>query len=253
VSTELIAEVAAGAAFTLSAAAVARWAGLGLAAAIGRAATRAALQLAAVGACVALVFAAPPLAAAFVAVMLAAAAATCGGRLTPLPRARRAAVLAIGVPALSVTTIAIAIGAFSFTARAVVPTAGILIGGAMAAATITGRRLLESLADDAPEIEARLCLGDTARIALQPFVRRAVTSGLIPALDQTRSVGLVTLPGTFVGLVLGGASPERAAATQLVVLLALLLVECCSALLIAEAIVRQTIAPGERVRRPGEP
>ena len=83
-------------------------------------------------------------------------------------------------------------------------------------------------------------------------MRRAVTSGLIPVLDQTRSAGLVTLPGTFVGLILGGASPARAAATQLVVLLALLLVECCSALLIAEAVTRAAIAPGERVRRPGE-
>jgi putative ABC transport system permease protein len=251
-TTQIVAEVAAGAAFALSAAVVARWAGLELSAAIGRAAARAALQLAAVGACVALVFSAPPLAAAFVAVMLAAAGTTCGGRLRPLPRARRAAVAAIGVPALSATALAVAAGAFSFTARAIVPTAGILIGGAMAAATISGRRLLESLADDAPEIEARLCLGDPARTALAPFVRRAVTSGLIPVLDQTRSAGLVTLPGTFVGLILGGASPARAAATQLVVLLALLLVECCSALLIAEAVVRAAIAPGERVRQPGE-
>jgi putative ABC transport system permease protein len=252
VTTQLAAQVAAGAGFALAAAGVARWAGLHLSAAIGRAAARAALQLAAVGACVALVFSVPPLAVAFVAVMLGAAAATCGGRLRPLPRARRAAVLAIGVPALTATALAIAAGAFPFTARSIVPTAGILIGGGMAAATITGRRLLESLTDDAPEIEARLCLGDPARAAVQPFIRRAVTSGLIPVLDQTRSAGLVTLPGTFVGLILGGASPARAAATQLVVLLALLLVECCAALLIAEAVTRAAIAPGERIRPPGE-
>lgn len=251
-TTQLATQVAAGAGFALAAAGVARWAGLELSGAIGRAALRAAVQLAAVGALIALVFSVPPLAVVFVGVMLVAAGTTCGGRLAPLPRARRMAVLAIGLPALSATALAIAVGAFPLTARSIVPTAGILIGGGMAAATITGRRLLESLDGDAPEIEARLCLGDPAREAVRPFARRAVVSGLIPALDQTRSVGLVTLPGTFVGLVLGGASPQRAAATQLVVLLALLLVECCSALLIAEAVARAAIAPGERVRRPGE-
>jgi putative ABC transport system permease protein len=91
----------------------------------------------------------------------------------------------------------------------------------MAATTLTGRRLLESLQDEIPEIETRLALGDAARTALAPAIRRAVHTGLIPVIDQTRSVGLVTLPGTFVGLILGGATPAQAAATQLVVLLAL--------------------------------
>ncbi|MFI6743032.1 ABC transporter permease [Nonomuraea sp. NPDC050451] len=33
----------------------------------------------------------------------------------------------------------------------------------------------------------------------------------MPALDQTRTVGLVTLPNAFVGMLLGGASPAVAA------------------------------------------
>jgi putative ABC transport system permease protein len=128
-----------------------------------------------------------------------------------------------------------------------VPTAAILIGGAMTATTLTGRRLVEGLRAEADEVEARLCLGDDVRSALAPVVRRAVSTGLIPAIDQTRSVGLVTLPGTFVGLVLGGASPAVAARTQLVVLLALLLVELLAALAITELVLRTVIAPGERV------
>ena len=38
-------------------------------------------------------------------------------------------------------------------------------------------------------------------------------------IDQTKNVGLVSLPGTFVGLILGGASPAEAARLQLT---------CCS-------------------------
>jgi putative ABC transport system permease protein len=223
--------------------------GLGLAREIALTALRALVQLAAVGGAIALVFELPALAVVFVAVMVATAGLTAGGRLRGLPQGRIRALAAIAIPALVATGLLLAVGAFSFTPRAAVPTAGILIGGAMAATTLTGRRLMESLQDDAPEIETRLALGDDARTALVPSVRRAVHTGLVPIIDQTRSVGLVTLPGTFVGLILGGASPEQAAATQLVVLLALLAVELGAALLLSELAQRAVILPGERVRR----
>jgi putative ABC transport system permease protein len=155
------------------------------------------------------------------------------------------------VPSLTATGALLAVGAFATTPRAAVPTAGILIGGAMVATTLTGRRLVEALRDDEAEIEARLCLGDDVRAALSPAIRRAIHTGVIPVLDQTRSVGLVTLPGTFVGLILGGASPAQAAATQLVVLLALVAVELVSGLVISELILRAVTAPGERVVAPG--
>lgn len=215
---------------------------------IAIAAARAIAQLAVVGAAIALVFEYPALAVAFVAVMCATAGLTSGGRLRGLPGARARALVSIAVPALAATGALLAVGAFELTARAAVPTAGILIGGAMAATTLTGRRLLEALHDDAPEIETRLALGDGARTALAPAVRRAVHTGLVPVVDQTRSVGLVTLPGTFVGLILGGASPEEAAATQLVVLCALVAVELGAGLLLAELLQRAVILPGERVR-----
>jgi putative ABC transport system permease protein len=222
---------------------------LGHAREIAIAAARALVQLAGVGAAIALVFEFPALAVAFVAVMLLTAGLTAGSRLRGLPGARGRALVAIAVPALVSTGALLAIGAFELTARAAVPTAGILIGGAMAATTLTGRRLLESLHDDTLDIETRLALGDDARTALAPAIRRAVHTGLVPVVDQTRSVGLVTLPGTFVGLILGGATPEEAAATQLVVLLALLAVELAAGLLLAELTQRAVILPGERVRR----
>jgi putative ABC transport system permease protein len=237
----------AGLGFAAFAALLAHRLRLGLAREIGIAALRAVVQLAVVGAAIALVFEVRPLAFAFVAVMAAAAGLTAGRRLEGLPHARTRALAAIAVPALAATGLLLAVGAFAATPRAAVPTAGILIGGAMVAATLAGRRLLESLADDAADVEARLCLGDDARAALAPSVRRALRTGLIPAIDQTRSVGLVTLPGTFVGLVLGGASAEEAASTQLVVLLALLAVELAAAVLISELIQRAVILPGERV------
>jgi putative ABC transport system permease protein len=223
--------------------------GLGLSREIAVAAARAVVQLTAVGAAIVVVFEVPPLAVAFVAVMLGTAAFTAGRRIRQLPNARWFALAAIGAPALLATGFLLAVGAFELTPRAAIPTAGILIGGAMAATSLTGRRLVEELDGAHAEIEARLCLGDSAREALRPSIRRAVATGLTPALDQTRSVGLVTLPGTFVGLLLGGARPAEAASTQLVILLALLAVELGAAVLLTEFVQRAAVAPGERVRR----
>ena len=247
--SEIWLKVLASAGFAVIAVGLSLRFGVGRAREIALAALRAFVQLAAVGAAIALVFEVPALAFAFVAVMVATAGLTAGSRLRGLPGARRRALASIALPALAATGALLAVGAFALTPRAAVPTAGILIGGAMAATTLTGRRLLESLRDDLAEIETRLALGDGARTALAPAIRNAVHTGLVPVVDQTRSVGLVTLPGTFVGLILGGASPEEAAATQLVVLLALVAVELAAGLLLAELVQRAVILPGERVRR----
>jgi putative ABC transport system permease protein len=245
--SQAVAQVVAALAFAGLAAVLAVRLGLGLGREIVVAALRATAQLAVVGGLIAAVFRVPELAVAFVALMVLAAAITAGGRLRAIAGSRRLAVLAIAGPALGATGLLLAVGAFETTPRAIVPTAGILIGGAMAATTLTGRRLLEGLRDDEAVIETRLALGDDVRTALRPTIRTAMVTGLVPAIDQTRSVGLVTLPGTFVGLVLGGASPATAARTQLVVLLALLAVELLAALVISEAIRRRVTAPGERV------
>ena len=186
---------------------------LGLARELAIAALRATVQLAAVGALIALVFRVEPLAIAFV----GGDGRHRGAHLRRAARGRSAArapgrSAAIGLPALGAAAILIAVGAFAATPRAAIPTAGILIGGAMTATTLTGRRLLEGLEADEDAIETRLALGDRLREALAPTVRQAITTGLVPAIDQTRNVGLVTLPGTFVGLVLGGASPARGGA-----------------------------------------
>jgi len=53
------------------------------------------------------------------------------------------------------------------------------------------------------------------------------------------SIGLVTLPGAFVGVLLGGGSPVQAGATQLLVLVALLAVEA-----VAAAITLELVADG---------
>jgi putative ABC transport system permease protein len=217
------------------------------------AAVRAAVQLAAVGALIALVFEYAGLAAVFVALMLATATFTAGRRLAGVPDATLRSGLAIAAGTATGLGPLLVTGAFDTTPRELVPVAGILTGGAMVAASVTGRRLAEQAADELAVIETRLTLGVRVREALAPAVRRAAVTGLIPVIDQTKNVGLVTLPGTFVGLVLGGASPAEAARVQLVVLLSLLAVQVVAALAVARLVVAGLTAPGERVVPPTRP
>ncbi|WP_205699405.1 ABC transporter permease [Conexibacter sp. SYSU D00693] len=247
---EAVVQLVVAVGFAVLAAALAwRWR-LGLDRELAIAAARATAQLLVVGAFVALVFEAPGLSAVFIAVMLTTATFVAGGRLAPLPAARRTAAVAIAAPALTALGLLVATGAFDAEPRAIVPGAGILIGGAMTAVGLAGRRFHEGLVDGAEEVEARLSLGDAARDALDPLAVRAVRTAMLPIVDQTRSVGLVTLPGTFVGLVLGGASAGEAARIQLLVLLALLAVELVAARLATTLAVRASILPGERVATP---
>ena len=70
------------------------------------------------------------------------------------------------------------------------------------------------------------------------IARAAAALALVPGLDQTRTVGLVTLPGAVVGMLLGGASPLQAAAVQLLVLVGLLLVQSVAVLVTLELVAR---------------
>lgn len=122
---------------------------------------------------------------------------------------------------------------------AILPTAGILIGGAMTATTLSARRMGEELTSHRGAYEAALALGLTRRASAVLIARDAAALALTPGLDQTRTVGLVTLPGAFVGVLLAGASPWQAAAAQLLVLIALLLVQA-----IAVATTIELVAAG---------
>jgi putative ABC transport system permease protein len=68
---------------------------------------------------------------------------------------------------------------------------------------------------------------------VRDLARDAVFDALVPALDQTRTVGLVTLPGAFVGALIGGAGAVGAARFQLAVLVALLCAEAVTAVVLA--------------------
>ncbi len=193
---------------------------------------RAVVQLAFVAAALRGVFAAPWASLAVVAVMFTVATWTAARRLRGLEGALPAVLLSCGAGAAVVIAIVVALPTLDRDVRTFVAASGIVLGGTMTAATLAGRHLAEGLRRRRDEVEAWLSIGATPRQAVREVARWAASEALVPALDQTRTVGLVTLPGAFIGALLGGASAVQAARFQIVVLVGLLCAETITVVLL---------------------
>ena len=227
-----------------------RYAGLRHDKGIVTAALRAIVQLAAVGLVVGFALQHTLGAIAFVLLMFGVATFTSMRRLHQTAEIRHQWLYcgaAIGAGALSVLLLLILPGVVPRNPATILPMGGIIVGGAMTATTLAGRRVLSEYGSRFGEFEAGLSIGLLPREAFKLVVGPVAGDALLPALDQTRTVGLVSLPGAFVGMVLGGASPAAAAALQLVVLIGLIAAETIAILTITELLSRAQLPDGRTV------
>jgi len=201
--------------------------------AVFTAALRAAVQLTIVAAALRGVFAAPATVIAAIAVMFTVATWTAARRLRGLADAGRAVVISCAAGSGVVIAVIVGLPTLDRNVRTLVAVSGIVIGASMTGATLMGRRLLDGLRRRRDEVEAWLSIGATSREAVRAIARDAVTEAMVPGLDQTRTVGLVTLPGAFVGALLGGAGAAQAAKFQIVVLVGLLCTQAITTTLLA--------------------
>ncbi len=235
---------------TTSAVVVARFAHLGVSREQLVAAVRAVVQLAVVSAVIAAVLQSTWWSLAFVLLMFAVATLTSTRRLG-IPLSQVAWVgLAVATGAVPVVTLCVASGVVPFNGPGLLPVAGILIGGAMTAATLSGRRALQELRAQAGTYEAALALGLPAPEAVRLVVEPSAREALMPGIDQTRTVGLVTLPGAYVGVLLGGGSAVDAGAAQILVLVGLLAVQAATSATLLELVAVRRVLPGSLARLP---
>lgn len=202
------------------------------------ASARAVAQLSLVGLVVAAVLRTPVLAPLYLVVMLVAASVTSTRRIGVPGRSWTAASSAIGLSSALTVAVVVLSRAVPVDARHVVPLAAQVIGGAMTATSLAGQRYVDQVAASWSEVEGWLAIGASATEAVREQGRLASARALVPALDQTRNVGLVVLPGAYVGLLLGGASPLDAGRLQLLVLVGLLAAEA-----VAVVVVTRLLAP----------
>ncbi|NER78424.1 MAG: iron export ABC transporter permease subunit FetB [Leptolyngbya sp. SIO1D8] len=208
----------------LGAIALARWQGLGLEWTLVMASARTVFQLFAVGYILAIVFAwrTPWSVLAVWLVMLAVATVVARNRISKrlsrlLPLVAGVLLTSTGITMIYTISMVLRPDVW-YDPRYVIPLAGIVLGNAMNAASITGDRLVSSLKRHQLEIETHLSLGATPTQAILDYRNEAIKAGFIPTLNAMMVVGIVTLPGIITGQLLSGADPINAALYQMLIM-----------------------------------
>jgi putative ABC transport system permease protein len=223
---------------------------LGISADLLLAAARAAVQLAAVAVVLVVVFdrLRLPGAMAWIAVMIALAGQVAGRRAPGLPAARPIATGAIALGTLTTLGLLVGLRVISITPHVLIPVAGMVVSGAMQAAGLSLLRVRDQVTTQAPAIEARLSLALPADLAFAPEARTAARTALLPAIDATKVVGLISLPGAMTGLILAGVDPLTAIRYQIVVMYMLLAAAAVTALLATVLAQRALFDDAHRLR-----
>lgn len=102
--------------------------------------------------------------------------------------------------------------------RYLIPIAGMIIGNAMNASSLTANRLLSEMKTRRLEIESSLSLGATSRQAIDLSLKETIKAAMIPTIDSMKMVGIIHLPGMMSGIIIAGATPLLAVKYQLVVI-----------------------------------
>lgn len=187
----------------------------------------------------------------FAALMLVVATRTSAQRIDARSVESLWVGLAMAAGVLPVLVLVLGSGVVPFNGAGLVPTAGIIIGNTMKASTLTGRRAYDELSSQFGSYEAALAIGleskDAALMVIQPSAKEA----LMPNLDATRTVGLVTLPGAFVGVLLGGGTPLEAGAAQILVLVGIVAAQAITSAVLLRLVAEARVVRGDmRARYP---
>jgi putative ABC transport system permease protein len=243
-------EVLASLALVGVAAAVSLWRRAELEQDLGIAVLRSFLQLTAIGYVIQAIFDSKSLwlVAALLAVMVTVGTFTARRRARAAPDALVPIFLALSTAAVVTIGLVLGLGIFKASPRYLVPVGGMVIGNAMTSAAVALDRLADEVSTQARMIEATLALGATARQAASGLVARSLRSAMIPLIDQTKTTGLVTLPGTMVGMLVAGARPVDAVRLQLILLWLLLGSVALSALITTTLGYRGFFTPAQQLR-----
>jgi putative ABC transport system permease protein len=153
-----------------------------------------------------------------VGVMILVAGMTAGRRGKNVPHSRLVATISITAGAVLTLGLLVLLQVFPFGPRYIIPIAGMIVGNSMNVCSLVMARLRDDLRSQRAQVEAALALGATSRQAGRNQLRRALTTGMTPMVDNTKTVGLISLPGAMTGMILAGASPLEAVQLQIIVM-----------------------------------
>lgn len=104
-----------------------------------------------------------------------------------------------------------------FSAQYFIPIMGILLGNMLTVNVIAVGTFYSTLQREQNLYYYLLGNGASRGDALQPFVRQAIVKSFSPTIANMAVMGLVSLPGTMIGQILGGSTPDVAIKYQIMI------------------------------------
>ncbi|MCI1821733.1 MAG: iron export ABC transporter permease subunit FetB [Megasphaera sp.] len=104
----------------------------------------------------------------------------------------------------------------------IIPVSGMIIGNAMVALGLCYRQIASDFKNKRDEVETKLSLGADILPSSIDIIRNCIKTGMLPTIDSTKTLGIVSLPGMMTGLILAGSSPMEAIKYQIMVTFMLL-------------------------------
>ncbi|MBU5677008.1 iron export ABC transporter permease subunit FetB [Alkaliphilus sp. MSJ-5] len=130
--------------------------------------------------------------------------------------------ISIGVGTISTLTILLLSGAIKYEPYQIIPVSGMIISNSMVALGLCYRQLGADFKNRREEIETKLSLGADILPSSIEIIRNSIKIGMLPTIDSTKTLGIVSLPGMMTGLILAGTSPVQAIKYQIMVTFMLL-------------------------------
>lgn len=129
----------------------------------------------------------------------------------------------VSITAVTVLTVVplLLFGVLKPQAHQLIPFGGLIVGNTLNSITLSLDRFLGEVRNRLDEIEAKVALGATMRIAMGEAFADSIRTSLIPKLNFMKAAGLVHIPGVAVGMLMAGSDPMQAILYQIVILYSL--------------------------------
>lgn len=104
-----------------------------------------------------------------------------------------------------------------FSARYFIPIFGLLLGNMLGVNVLAITTYYESIRRERQMYDYMLGNGATRREATAPFLSAAIRKAFAPCIANMMVMGIVALPGTMIGQILGGSDPNIAIKYQMMI------------------------------------
>ena len=130
-----------------------------------------------------------------------------------------------------------------FGAQYMIPIFGILMGNMLSSNVVALNTFYTNLTREQQLYYYLLGNGATRHEATAPFVREAIIKAFSPAIANMAVMGLVALPGTMIGQILGGSSPNVAIKYQMMIIVITVAASILSLMITLRLSFRKTFDP----------